>query len=259
MLVAAVAGLDLLDLAIVPWIAPPLAVFVAVSVWRSRRVVREMSRRRLAAAAGASVVVIAALAAPILGRASTFFSVATSVLTKQNDLGNLVGQLHKWQMLGIWPSGDFRYPVTHHYQLTYALLGVAAASALLGVLWILRRRAFAPILLLVGTGVAAAYLLRRGSPYADAKVMMIFSLTVVLMAMLGGAALYDAGRRLEGWALAAVIAGGVLWTNALAYHNLSLAPRARFAELASIGARFSGRGPAFYNLSDEFAVYFLRR
>jgi hypothetical protein len=259
LLVAAVAGLDLLNLAIVPWIAPPLAVFVAVSGWRSRRVVREMSRRRLAAAAGASVVVIAALAAPILGRASTFFSVATSVLTKENDLGNLVGPLHKWQMLGIWPSGDFRYPVTFHYQLTYALIGVAAASALLGVLWILRRRAPAPILLLAGTGVATAYLLRRGSPYADAKVMMIFSLTVVLMAMLGGAALYDAGRRLEGWALAAVIAGGVLWTNALAYHNLSLAPRPRFAELASIGARFSGRGPAFYNLSDEFAVYFLRR
>jgi hypothetical protein len=55
-----------------------------------------------------------------------------------------------------------------------------------------------------------------------------------------------------------VLAGGVLWTNALAYHDASVAPRARFTELASIGRRFSGQGPAFYNLSDEFAIHFLR-
>jgi hypothetical protein len=30
-------------------------------------------------------------------------------------------------------------------------------------------------------------------------------------------------------------------------------------ELASIGERFAGRGPSFYNQSDEFAAYFLRR
>jgi hypothetical protein len=258
LLVAALAGLDVLDLAIVPWIGPPLAVFVAVEAWRARRVVRGMAKRRLALMIGGGVVLIAALAAPIIGRASTFFSVASSVLTEKNDLGNLAGPLQKWQILGIWPVGDFRYAVTTHYRLTYAVIGVAIASAVLGTLWSIRRRAFAPLLLLAGNGLAAAYLLSRASPYASAKVMMIFSLTAALMAMLGGAALYEGGRRIEGWALAAVIGGGVLWTNALAYHDASVAPRARFAELASIGSRFAGRGPAFYNLSDEFAIHFLR-
>jgi len=77
--------------------------------------------------------------------------------------------------------------------------------------------------------------------------------------MLGAVALHDSGRRVEGWGLAAVIAAGVLWTNALGYHDSSVAPQARFRELAAIGARFDGRGQAFYNVYDTFAVYFLRR
>ncbi len=102
------------------------------------------------------------------------------------------------------------------------------------------------------------YLLNRGSPYASAKVMMVFSLTPVLMAMLGAAALVEGGRQVEGWLLAAAVAFGVLWSNALGYHDASIAPRSRLDELASIGSRFNGQGPAFFNLSDEFAAYFLR-
>jgi hypothetical protein len=83
--------------------------------------------------------------------------------------------------------------------------------------------------------------------------------TVVVAAMLGAVALHDSGRRVEAWALAGVIAFGVLWTNLQQYHGSSVAPRDRFAELDSIGARFSGQGPAFYNQADEFAAYFLRR
>jgi hypothetical protein len=37
-----------------------------------------------------------------------------------------------------------------------------------------------------------------------------------------------------------------------------VAPRARFAELSAIDARFAHQGTSFYNLSDEFALYFLR-
>ena len=45
-----------------------------------------------------------------------------------------------------------------------------------------------------------------------------------------------------------VFAAGVLWTNVDAYRGASVAPRARFSELASIGSRYAGQGPAFYNL-----------
>jgi len=253
-----VAAFDVLDLAIVPWLGVPLAVFAVVAGWRGREAFRRLPSRRLALASVGFVAALAVIAAPIIGSARTFFDVASSVLTRQGDLGNLVTPLVRWQMLGIWPSGDFRFPVVAHYRVTYALLGVAFASAMLGAAWALRRRASAPLLLLAGTALAAVYLLGRASPYASAKVMTIFSVTVLLIVMLGAAALHESGRRVEGWGLAVVLAGGVLWTNALAYRQASAAPRARLTELAFIDHRFSGQGPAFYNLSDEFAIHFLR-
>jgi hypothetical protein len=256
--VVALAGLDVLDLAIAPWLAPPLAAFVIAAAWRARRTVRATPPRRLALTAAAGLVVLGVLAVPIASRVSTFLRVDTAVLTAAGDLGNLVSPLPKWEMFGIWPVGDFRFPVLGHDRLTYALIGIELASAALGTIWAVRRRRFAPLLLLAGNGVAALYLLHRGSPYADAKVMMIFSLTAVTTALLGSAALADAGRRVEAWGLAAVIAAGVLWTMALGYHDASVAPRARLAELSAIGQRFSGQGPAFYNLSDEYAAYFIR-
>jgi hypothetical protein len=255
--IVTVAALDILDLAIVPWVGVPLAVFAVLAAWRERDAVRRAPKRRLALTSAGCVLALAVIAAPIIASARTFFNVATGVLTQTGELGNLVTPLLRWQMLGIWPSGDFRFAVVNHYRVTYALLGVALVSALLGAAWAVRRRAAAPLLLLAGNGIAALYLLSRGSPYANAKVMAIFSLTVMLMVMLGAVALHDSGRRLEGWGLAVLVAGGVLWTNALAYRGVSVAPRARLAELASIGNRFAGQGPTFYNESDEFAIDFL--
>ena len=50
----------------------------------------------------------------------------------------------------------------------------------------------------------------------------------------------------------AALAGGVLWSNALAYHDVTLAPRARLAELQHIGGLVAGKGPTFVN---EYEVY----
>jgi len=255
--VVVVAAFDVLNLAIAPWVGVPIAVFVIIAAWRTRGAVQRASKRRLALASAAALALLAVMAAPILASARNFFHVANTVLTRQGDLGNLVTPLLRWQMLGIWPSGDFRFPVVAHYRFTFALLGIAFASAVLGAVWALRRRAAGPLLLLGATGIAAVYLLSYASPYASAKVMAIFSLTVMLMVMLGAVALHDTGWRLEGWGLALVLAGGVLWTNVKAYKGASVAPRVRLEELAAIGSRFSGQGPAFYNLSDEFAVHFL--
>jgi hypothetical protein len=257
LIIVVVAGLDVLDLAIVPWLGPPVAIFALLTARRMRSV-GTFSSRRLALAAAGGVTISAALAAPIISTVPAFFSTAESVLTQRNDLGNLPLPLLKWEMVGIWPNGDFRFAVSAHYRIIYALIGVAIASAVLGAISAVRRRAFAPLLLIGGNGIAATYLLIRASPYASGKVMTIFSLTIVLSAMLGPAALQDSGRRFEAWVLAAAIGGGVLWTNALAYRAASIPPRDRFAELASIGTRFSGRGPTFFNLADEFAIHFLR-
>jgi hypothetical protein len=257
----AVAALDVLQLGAVPWIGIPLAVFGIAFAWHARRTVRVASRRQLVIAVSCTAVALVVLLLPVIKSASTFFTVATGVLTGTggNSTGNLAGQLPNWEMLGIWPAGDFRLPILTHYGAAYALIGVALVSGVLGIAWMIRRRRLAPLLLVTGNGIAAIYLLSRGTAYANAKVMMIFSLTAVLAAMLGAASLYDSQRRVEAWVLAAAVAGGVLWTNVLAFENASIAPRQRLDELAAIGSRFSGQGPTLYNLADEFAAHFLRR
>ena len=49
------------------------------------------------------------------------------------------------------------------------------------------------------------------------------------------------GRRLAGAIAVALIAVGVLWSNALAYRDANLAPRDQLAELERIGERIAGR------------------
>ncbi len=49
-----------------------------------------------------------------------------------------------------------------------------------------------------------------------------------------------------------LIAGGVLWSNVLAYSDVTLAPRARMVELQHINQLVAGKGPTFVN---EYEVY----
>jgi hypothetical protein len=55
-----------------------------------------------------------------------------------------------------------------------------------------------------------------------------------------------------------VLAGGVLASDLIQYHDTDLAPTARYDELATIDARFAGRGPALFTDFDEYALYELR-
>ena len=66
-------------------------------------------------------------------------------------------------------------------------------------------------------------------------------------------------RRIEATVAILVIAGGVLWSNALAYRQVWLAPRSQLQELETIGTKFSGQGPALMTEYSPFGVrHFLR-
>lgn len=257
--IVTVAGLDVYSVTILPWLGLPLAVLVVIGAWRGRHRLERGPGWRKVVIPAVAVVVLAVIAAPFVSGASTFSTVVNGTLSQQGALGNLAGRLKLWELLGIWPNGDFRFP-TLGYKNAYVLIGIALVAAVLGAVWMVRHRhrALGPLLLLITNSLAAVVLLSRAGPYASAKILMIFSVSAVLTAMLGGVALIDVGRRIEGGVLAAAIVTGVLWTNFLAYHDSTVAPQARFKELAAIDARFSGKGPAFYDLWDTFAVYFLR-
>jgi hypothetical protein len=261
LIVVAAAELYVLAVPAVAWLAVPLAVFTVASLIRVRGHLRRPSLRSVTAVACALAGGVVLLL-PFLSSALTSFNTTTSVLgasSGEASLGNLITPLSLWQIMGIWPNGNYRMPITLHVTLVYVLLWLAVGSAVLGALWTIRRRAWGPLVLLAGNGIAAWILLDRSTPYAASKVEMILSITAVLAAMLGAVALHDLVRPWLGWTLAAVLTLAVLWTNSKSFRQAPLAPQARFMALSEINARFSGQGPTYYDVWDqEWPAYFLR-
>ena len=261
LIVVTAAELYVLAAPAIAWLGIPLLIFVIVSVIRIRRRLRRPSPRALAGLV-VTAAVGGALVLPILSSAVTSFDTTTAVLGSQGggaSIGNLLAPLSVWQIMGIWPNGSYRMSITVHVALVDALLWLAVASAVLGAIWSITRRAWGPIVLLFSNGIAALVLLEQSTPYAASKVEMILSITAVLAAMLGAVALHDWVRPWLGWTLAVVLALAVLWTNSKSFRQAPLAPSGRFAELSEINARFHGDGPTYYDLWDfEWPAYFLR-
>ncbi len=137
-------------------------------------------------ALGLALLAFFVLVAPEIGRMVEFHSFETFD-PNGPGLGNLFGQISPFEVLGIWPSGDFRLapgdgavPAAAYY------LGMAFALALLicGVAWLWRRREIA---ILSGLGAAAlAYTAARvgGTPYTAAKAIEIGAPIVALAILL---------------------------------------------------------------------------
>jgi hypothetical protein len=256
--IASAAAVAAIGLAAGAWLAPMLLVAVVLVF---RRETSDWRRTGIMAAGFAGVVCLISL--PTLLDTGDYLDVTREVVTTQEEFGNLLGPLDLAQVFGIWIEGDFRMqptagPGIDKVGVTWALIGVAAASGLLGLLWLVRRRSLGPLLFVAVSIVALAYVLRTGSPWADAKALAIASPAVLLAAALGPLALEARGARLEAVALGLVLAGGVVASNAFVYHDVSLAPRDRLEELEEAGERAAGDGPLLYTEFEEMAKHFLR-
>ena len=243
-----------------------VALVAIVVIWGPRLV--RAPRPAEFAAAGVAAAVAVVLALPMLSTLDSAITVNRAVLESSSkvgtgavgvgELGHLPAPLDDVQALGIWLSGDYRFRTDSLRDNEDPLLWIAAIAAVIGLAWIVRRRAGGPLLLVATLALPAWYLISRGSPYADAKVLMILSVAVLLLAILGAASLWKGWWRPLAVIGCAAITGGVLWSNALAYHDVLLTPYHRYAELLELNERFAGRGPALINEYDEFAKYFLR-
>jgi hypothetical protein len=254
--VAAAALIVTLGAGAAAWVLP--ALVGAVIVWMLRA--RGGELRGVARRVGLLSATTAALALPMwlvlssyLGNDSALFTSGQSVHFK---LGLLLQPLSGWQLVGIWPVGDFRLraPTVP----TALLIGLALLAAAVAIWVTVRRRQFTiasyVALALIGCGV---FYLVGSAPWVVAKTLAIAS-PALLAAALAGAALLTTRRRAGLLALLA-IAGGVVWSNTLAYHDATLAPRARLAELQHIGGLVAGRGPTFLNEYEYYADrHFLR-
>jgi len=249
-LAAAVAALlGVLSVGGVVWCLAAAAV-VAVLAMRGRR---------MALRAGALAGAVLLLSVPTLLDARSFLNPATETAVRSSTvLGNLVHPLSGLQVFGVWPTGDFRQAPSD-LAAARILIGAVAVAALVGSVLAWRLRVWA-LLLYAGSGIAGCALVAGlASPWIVAKAYAIVAPAVVLAALVGCAGLVTRGRVTEGIVGLFAIAGGVLWSNALAYHEANLAPRPQLAELERIGHRFSGQGPALMTEYQPYGVrHFLR-
>jgi hypothetical protein len=246
---AAGALLGGLSLGAVVWLAPVAALVVVGTLrpqWRARAL--------------AGVAATAVLSVPALAAASQFLRAANRASFADDDeLGNLTGTLPLRQLLGIWPAGDFRADAAEP-RATAALLATCALAAVYGSLVLGRGRVAAPLSYLGASVVGTGTVLVLGSPWLGAKALAVGSPAVLFAAVVAGASVVVAGRRLEGALVLSVVVAGVAWSNALAFGEARLAPRGQLAELERIGERFAGQGPALMTEYQPYGVrHFLRR
>ncbi len=241
--------LGVLNVGAGPWIAPALA-FALVAIVHRRGV-----RGAVRPVAG-FVAFLAVLAIPTIVSAHDFLA---SNIVSYSPLANLVKPLSPLQVAGIWPTGDFRYDPPRQ-TVVDAIVALTLAAAAAGAIWAIRRRDW-PLALFVCGSVASAFVLYGySSPWIAGKAFATASPAVPLGALALCAVLVRSRRPVEGMALAVVVAGGVLWTNVLQYHDAWLAPRSQLAELETIGNRFAGDGPALMTQYQPYGVrHFLRK
>jgi hypothetical protein len=160
-----------------------LVELTLVAVRESPRAAVVLARRAAPATVVAAAVLVLA-AAPEVGRMVDFGSFET-FNPAGAGLGNLFNPISPLEALGVWPSGDFRLdpgdgamPAAGYY-----LGGVLALMALgYGLAWWLRRGERAvPVALAVAAGLFA-YANISGTPYQEAKSIVIASPLAMLIA-----------------------------------------------------------------------------
>ena len=246
---AAAALLGILSAGGFIWLVPALAAALR-ALLLSRR--RETGVRGTAALAGFGVV----LSIPTIVAAPAFLS---QRVFEFDYLANLVAPLHAAQIVGIWPIGDFRF-TPGHGAVTGVLITIAAVAAVVGLLWAVRRGAWELPVYVAGAVVSCFVFYTFSTPWIEGKALATASAAVPVAALAGCAPLFARGMRIEGSVLAVVIAGGVLWSNVLQYHDAWLAPRAQLTELQWVGNHFAGDGPSLMTEYQPYGVrHFLRK
>lgn len=204
-------------------------------------------------ALGLGLLAFFVLVAPEIGRMIDFHSFETFD-PNGAGLGNLFGQIPPFEVLGIWPSGDFRLapgdgavPAAAYY------LGIAFALGLFlyGVVQLWRRRESAVLAGLAAAALAYAAARLGGTPYTAAKAIEIAAPLValaILLPLAGPAWRFMPGMRAKGATqrllpLAAalfVVAAGICSLLALA--NAPVGPTT-FSSKLSDYRRLVGAGP----------------
>jgi hypothetical protein len=173
------------------WLAGAVLLWAAIELaLTARRDSLGAAAQRLRAAspvAGVALAVLAVAIAPEVGRLTSFAEFET-FNPDGAGLGNLFNRLSPLEALGVWPSGDFRVePGDGSVPAICFYLGAAVGLAALaiGIASSLRR---SERVLPAAWGAALVlwlYALIEGTPYQEAKALVMLSPLVALLAVRG--------------------------------------------------------------------------
>jgi hypothetical protein len=243
------------SIGVAPWLGLLLlATFVLTLVPRARK-------RALASWGLLAAIAIVISLPGLISAVTQLAGIAETAIggTVELGLGNLAAPVPKLAATGVWLTADYRFPLVH-VAMTHRLAALVLTLAIVGILYALWRRSWVLAFIGIAAPIALADYIAHGGPWLQFKSFTITGVFALTLAFVGAAALRESRRRaisLAGWLLAAIIAGGILYGNAIIYHDTTLAPAARYHDLAAIGKRFAGQGPTLYPGFDEYAEYFL--
>lgn len=255
-----------------PWLAAVilgvLLLMAAKLIWLARGPgITGETVVSFAARAGVVAIGVVAIGLPTVLAAGELFSPNQGPLTNNTEMGNLIRVLSLAQVAGPWPVGDFRIEPESHF-LTVLLVAATVVAWGFGLWAAIRSRAWALLLFAGGCGLGSFLVWIVGSPWVQGKALATGTASVLIIAMVGIGALLTRRTWLDGetgdsarnafravGAVLLIVPVGVLASNALAYNEAYLAPRAQLDELSKIGEEFAGQGPT---LMTEYQAYGVR-
>ncbi|MBI3429012.1 MAG: hypothetical protein HY050_02930 [Actinobacteria bacterium] len=197
-------------------------------------------------------------------------AIANILIPIIGDTGNLSRPLKLRQVVGIWPSQDFRLDPIHPLLTTVAIL-VASTFTVAGLYFSIRKGSWIAPSLFVATSAVVANSYLWGGIWLTGKAIAVASPIFLLCAGIGAIELWKFFRNnqmpIVGIAkfhhliivLVLFVGSGVFVSNLMTYKNVWLAPFTQVDELRKIGQKFAGQRPA---LMTEYSVfgsrYFLR-
>jgi hypothetical protein len=202
-------------------------------------------------AVGAVVLIVLAIV-----EAGTISRFADRIRDVQESEGRLAGRLPPWEVLGVWPRGDFRVATAAVDGAPLAILFGFVCAGVATVWWLRRRQLAIPALVLTALAI---FLVARATSgiHVEAKALIVASPLVMLFVVRG---LLDGDARGGGaWriALGALFAGLAVLSTLLALRATPVGTPAHVDELAELRDRVAGKEVAYLSL-DRFAPYRLR-
>jgi hypothetical protein len=247
---------------VIPWLGVLLPAALLVSLVSTRSRMRTLGSWAIIAIATSILAIPSVISSiKLVGDLTTAVNGVVEL-----GLGNLTAPIPEISSVGVWISNDYRFPQLAHAGASHNFDVLIIVLAAIGVLYALYRRRWMVAAFGVASPIALAYWVAHGGPWVELKAYTITSTMFLAMAFVGAGALatlrpprrLNVPVKIAAWLAALVVAGAVLYGNALTYHDMSLAPAGRYEQLADIGKRFAGVGPAFYPAFDEYSEYFLR-